>query len=135
MQKKILNPSECSQLIPHWYDINPEKISKIDHAITRMSRFGYGERREVMSVPAILISDDNYILNGRHRAYLAAKRGYSLETCIVSSPKEIAFHTPKETIADLSIEELIESFNKRNTYISICNNKGIYSIKDLIKIY
>ncbi|NTV23488.1 MAG: hypothetical protein HGA85_03875 [Nanoarchaeota archaeon] len=135
MYKTILTPTETGLLIPHWYDINPKKISRIDRVCTRTSRFGFGPKANVMNVPAILIDDEGYILNGRHRAYWATKHGYSLETCVVSEPREVRFHVPSEVRGELSVEEIIDSLDKKDTYIRACNEQGIFSINDLVKKY
>lgn len=88
-----------------------------------------------MDTPAILIDNEGYILNGRHRPYLAAKQGQALEAIIVSGPGEIKFQVPRESFGDVSVEQLVEALDNKQTYIAACQAQGIFCINDLVRLY
>jgi hypothetical protein len=135
MEKRILTSEECGLLIPHWYQLDPNKLSRINGLATRISKPGFGPKIEVMNVPAILTYDDGYILNGKHRSFLAALRRSRLEQYVVSHVNEIEHNVKKESWGDLFPDELIKSLEHRKKYIHACNSRGIYCINDLVRLY
>ena len=136
MKKTILAPWDCEELIPKWHDLDEDKLQKLEYFTLRGARQGYGGNAwEVISVPPILITENNFILNGQHRAFIAATSGLKLEACVIRNENDLQYHTPKEALRDTSVEDMIGLLNMANTRISSVNANGIYSVEDLICKY
>lgn len=135
MQKLILTPEECGELIPHWYDLNDEKLKHLLRITTRVSNFFPGERRIVMSSTPVLITDDGFILNGRHRSYVARRYGYDLEAYEVTDPRDIIHHTPHKSYGETGLEGVLEAYERRQLLTTICRSQGVTCVNDLVRIY
>lgn len=132
MQKRILTPEGCGNLIPHFPELNDEKLKRLNRISTRMSKFVQGQRIVVMDTPPILILEDQYILNGKHRAYWATLNRFNLEACIAVDGPDIIYHTPHCTYGETGLEGVLEAYKNQAIYISLCNKIGIYTISDFI---
>lgn len=133
MKKVILTPQQCGLLIPHWPELDTEKLKKLGRMVTRTSSFAPRQNTLVMAAPPILITEENYILNGKHRAFTAAKHGYSLEAYRVQNEHDIFYHTPRDAYEDVGLENVMEAFGNRAIYISFCRSNGINCISDLLE--
>jgi len=131
MQKLILSPYECGQLVPHWMELDDSKLKNLKRMSTRKSNFSSEKR--VMCPVGLLISEDGYIINGKHRASYARYKGFNHEAYCVNDKNDIIYHTPHKAYGNLGIEEIVESFLMREKYISLCKNQGVYLIDDLIE--
>jgi len=133
VQKKILTTREIGLLIPQWPELVDTKLNRISRkTISRRSKFVPGERVEVMGVIPIIIDPDGYILNGKHRAYWATKRGLNLEAYVVTDAHDIIHHTPDNAYGENGLSGVLDAYAGRDQYISICRNRGIYSINDFL---
>lgn len=135
MQKLILTPEECGELIPHWYDLNDKKLARLLRMTTRISNFLPGEKHVVMSATPILITDDRFILNGRHRSYIARKYEYCLEAYEVVDPRDIIHHTPHKSYGETGFDGVLEAYERKYLLISMCGSRGVTCINDLVRIY
>jgi len=86
-----------------------------------------------MSPIGIIILDDGYILNGKHRAVVGGWRGYSLEAYRVETEHDIIYHLPHKTYGEAGVEGLIDALDKKDFFVSICAKDNIFSVNDLIK--
>ena len=133
MQKIILSPTECQYLVPNWHELNESKFNKLKWFVTRGSRTGFEKGNTVLSVPPILITPDDFILNGKHRAFVSATAGFNLEACIIKNENDLRHHTPKESIKDTALNKMVDLLDNRFSYISLVNFHGINTIADLVK--
>jgi hypothetical protein len=133
MRKKILTPEECEKLIPHWPELEERKIKKLLRMSTKKTSFGNG--KNVMSPVGIVIMEDGYILNGKHRAVIGAWRKYNLEAYVVDGEHDIYYHLPHKTYGEVGVEGLVEALDKKDFFVNFCKNDGVRSVHDLIKKY
>lgn len=131
MQKKVLTPRECGELIPHWPEINPKKLERLKRMMTKYSKFYEGIRILVMGATPILTTEEGYIINGKHRALWAYHKGYNLENYVISDAKDILFHTPHKAFGEVGLEGALHTFCYKDHYIEGCHNLGVYSVEDL----
>ncbi|MDD5086431.1 MAG: hypothetical protein PHV16_01635 [Candidatus Nanoarchaeia archaeon] len=128
MEKTVLTPEESRFLIPHWYELDDEKLKKLNFVKTRKSNFLGKENYRVMSTTGILVTpieikgkDFLYILNGKHRAFVSARSGLNLEAYVVSDEHDILYHTPRKSFGSEDPEKLILS----DTLIYNIDNKNL----------
>ncbi len=131
MRKEVLTPEECGDLIPHWPGIDPKKLDRLRRMMTRYTTFYKNIRILVMGSIPTLITEDDYIINGRHRAAWAYHKKYNLETYVVSDGHDIQFHTPHKSFGEVGLKGALLALKLRVDYLDICHSEGIYSIKDL----
>ncbi len=131
MRKLVLTSEECEKLIPHWYELDMNKLNQLGRVKTRKSNFD--KSQFVMSSEGILITDKGYILNGKHRACWSVISGLNTEAYEVKNCNDILHHTPLRAFGDLEPTNIVEAFLTRFDYISLCQREGIYSIKDLVQ--
>jgi len=129
MKKLILDYSQCGLLRPHWFELDPEKTKRLSSVNTKKSNFGYHKSEIVLNTPPIIIFED-YILNGKHRAYIAHTRGASLEVCSINNEHDIIHHTPFICYGETGLEGVLKALTKRELLQKICQNQGIKYIKD-----
>lgn len=79
-----------------------------------------------------IIVQDNYILNGKHRAVTAAIRGFNLEAYIVTSESDVINHVPHKAYGDTGIEGVLDAISRRDFYTRLCRTRNILSVGDLI---
>jgi len=136
MKKTILAPWDCEELIPNWHELDETKLQKLGGFTLRGAREGYGGNDYwVISVPPILITEDNFVLNGKHRAFVAAASGCNLEACVIRNEVDLRYHTPREAIKDTQVDSMVDMLDRTSTYTNVLDANGIHSIRDLVKKY
>jgi len=133
MEKVILRPQQCMELKPYWPELQKKKLKQLFRMNTRKSIFD--SEIDVMSPVGIVIMNDNYILNGKHRAVLSGLCGYNLEAYVVENKHDITCHLPHESYGETGKMGLIEALDKKNFLTSFCEHEGVSSIDSLIRKY
>lgn len=131
MKKIILSSEECERLKPSCFELDENKLRKLETFSIRGSR--HKGRNDVISVPPILIAEDGFILNGNHRSFAAASSRNNIEACVVANENDLRHHIPKECLRDSSIDSLREMFSEKMKYINLTNLNGISNIRDLMR--
>jgi hypothetical protein len=138
MQRKVLTWEECASLTVQWYELNHAKIKRIAWASLRDSK--YEKNKQVLCTPPLLLTNNNnltptpYIVNGKHRALHAYLTKRSTDAIIAQNRTEIEFSTPQITHGG-NLAEVVENYDFRYNYITICKKHGIVTIEDLAKKY
>lgn len=133
MRKTILTPEECGKLIPHWPELKPEKLRRLNRGVTRIKKLSDGQRVSVMDVVPVLIASDGYILNGKHRAYVAARDGYCLEACVVERRGDVVHHVPAKAYGERGVEGIFEAYDNMPFYRGHSASHGVRRINDLVE--
>src|SRR4030067_2012135 len=132
MKKMILTPADCGLLIPQWPLLKQKKIARLYSMSTRNEVFPSFKGTTVMDFPPILILEDGFILNGKHRAAFALRYSYNLEACETFDENDIRYNTPHRTYGETGVEGVLEAYSNKFTYISYCNNRRVHCVRDLL---
>lgn len=133
----MLTPEETGLLIPHWYELDDEKLKKLNFVKTRKSNFLGKENYRVMSTTGILITPIEikgkaflYILNGKHRAFKSAESKLNLEAYIVSDEHDILYRAPRKSFGNENPEELMfhDSLIYNPDYSNLNLSDGLKSV-------
>lgn len=143
IEKSIIYPNEIGELIPHWYELDPAKLIRIQprysrHVKVRDGAHGNHIASDVFNVPPILTCpsgiqrEKEMIINGKHRAALAYLKGLPLVKIRVDTRSALKHCLPRESRGNLDITELERTFDDRAAYEEICRNMGVPTIKELV---
>ncbi len=132
--KTVYFPEELAELIPHYPDLNPRKVKRIQRLKTRKSKFLDEGHIPVMASPPLLVTKNGFILNGKHRATWGVYTGTPSEVYIVRDARDIRYHTPHEAYGETGIEGVMEAYANEDSYIRYCRSNGIYKVKDLVPV-
>lgn len=97
ISKRILNPRESALLVPHWHELDEDKLTRLGSIATRQYKLPDGQRTIVLDCPAVVIDPEGYIVNGKHRAVMALARRQNLEAIVVETPNDVINHVPNES--------------------------------------
>ncbi len=134
MQKLVLTPEEIAELTLHWPELDGQKLSRLSRMRKRPRKFrvniedhdGY-----VMAVPPIVLAD-GYILNGKHRACIAAVRGTRLEAYSISGLSDLRNGVPTECYGEKGLKGCEDAYLNRDVYRRICEVRGIRNVAELV---
>lgn len=132
MRKMILTPEECCKLIPHWPELREDKLQRLSRSVTRIVKDMSGNDVTVMHCTGILVTEDNFILNGKHRALMAAKKRLNIEAYFVAGENDIRYNTPHNSYGEAGVDGVLDAFENKHTYIQYCKNQGIRRIEDFL---
>ena len=133
MEKVILTSQECKNLIPHWPELQERSIEHLLRMSVRKSNFD--SEINVMSPVGIVIMDDGYIVNGKHRATIGGWCEYNLEAYVVKGEHDVIYHLTHKAYGKTGKEGLIRAINEKEYLVNLCKQDEIFSINDLIKKY
>lgn len=142
IEKLIIEPADIGNLVPHWYEVDIDKMSRIRTRSTRRIsvplKSGGHLVSEVLDVPPVLIAPattrpgSDVILNGKHRAalaYINQRRIYVIRAHVRS---DIRHHVPRECYGDLELDALEDVFDERAKYELLCAGRGVGTMHDLV---
>ena len=129
MKETVLTPSEVGNLVPHWYTIDIEKISRV--AQLPVTDIPQGK---TLDTTPLLIDPEGYILNGRHRAVRTFFERLQQPTITIENPEDL-LEIPPAYQGGVSVERLYASMKGKKIFILESQSRGIYTIKDLVRAY
>ncbi len=129
MRFTILSTLECSKLRPDTYYLIKHRYARLDEDISyRLPNHKFSLQR-VLDVPAIVITNDDFILQGKHRAYRAYTGMDKLEACVVNNESDIA-RVPKDLL-DMPLEDAIDTYRRRQEYMEKSMDHGVRFVAHL----
>lgn len=138
VRKRIITPSQSALLVPHWYELDEEKLERLGSIPTKQLKLPGGGREVVLACPPIVIDPTGYLVNGKHRAVMSVSRRQNLEAIVVETPNDVRHHVPKESYGPDEGDgpaKLIEALANKNTYLNAIHAQGVYTVRDLVVKY
>lgn len=143
LSKRILQPSEVGELVPHWFELEEGKLARIATLQTRpvtLRNHYHGDhiKADVLDVPPIVIcpsstfSRKDFLLNGKHRGVVSIVHDIPLLAVHIETRKDLLHCLPQKCLGDLSLERLIDCFIRRDYFERICAGRSITSMLDLV---
>lgn len=66
--------------------------------------------------------------------FVALKKQLPLLAFIINTRRELEHSIPEVCKGDLSLNQILEHFDQREVYITLCRQAGISSISDLLQL-
>lgn len=143
IRKQVLSPTEVGDLVPHWPDLDPDKIEGIGTRTNRRIRLrvdgkGNHTTHNVLAVPEIILcpslidSTKTFILNGKHRSVVSIVGGFNLAAYVVEDHRDIQNCLPKKALGDMTRDKISELFERRAFFENFCRRISIPDMRTLV---
>jgi len=133
MYKRLAVPDQLCSHYTNWTQIDTKKLLRVRELPVMMK--GVQERHRSFRLKGLALAcqgivvapyeDDYFVLNGKHRALEAVRRGVGVIEYVVEHESDISFQLPRDCLGGLSVECLQELFDSYRQYIAYTNGMRI----------
>ncbi len=140
MKKIVASTQQYLKFIPHFPELDEEKLRKFQTAKTTTRRIRQKETgrhivANVLTPPPILCcphGDSLFILNGKHRLTVAALLGsWLVEVVIPETISDIEHGLSPKWLGGMTVEQICNLFINKNFYVDLCRTHGITKLLHL----
>jgi hypothetical protein len=141
MKKIVAKPWQYINYIPHFPELNEEKLGKFLKAKTvrrkiRQALTGSHVAADVLTPPPVLCcphEETLFILNGKHRLTMAALLdGLAVEVVIPETVSDIEHGLSPKWLGGMTVENVCDLFMNKQSYIDLCKDHGVLNLMNLM---